>query len=198
MAGFKIPAGPPNPPASVRAAPYPPLSPIRFAMRLLPVVLVLLAPFVYAQTPCDGADGLDFWLGTWDLTWPGGQGGTPEGEAGRGTNTITKALGGCVVHEQFAAENGYAGESVSVQTPQGWRQTWVDNAGGYLLFTETATEDGALALQTAETTNAQRQTVVSRMTWRNVTADALDWHWQRSVDGGRTWTDVWTIRYTRR
>ena len=162
-------------------------------------ICLLLAPLAYAQQPCttDEANQLDFWVGTWDLTWPGGQGGTPEGETGRGTNTITKTLGGCVVHERFASETGFEGESVSMLTQGGWRQTWVDNQGSYLLFTGGET-DGAMELRTAPRTNPQGQEVVSRMTWRNVTADALDWHWQRSADGGATWTDVWVIRYTRR
>lgn len=165
----------------------------------LTIVALLTAPLTVAQTPCsaDEASHLDFWVGTWELTWNGGQGGTPEGETGRGTNTITKALDGCVVHEQFESEAGFEGASVSVYTPQGWRQTWVDNRGGYLLFTGGMTDEG-MELRTAPFTNPQGQEQVSRMTWRNVTADALDWHWQRSTDGGSTWTDQWVIRYTRR
>ena len=153
-------------------------------------------------SPCDTAPEarqLDFWLGTWELTWPGGQGGTPEGETGRGTNTITKMLGGCVVHERFASESGFEGASVSVYHPRSgeWRQTWVDNQGGYLLFTGGLTDEG-MVLRTAPFTNGQGERQISRMTWRNVTADALDWHWQRSTDDGATWTDQWVIRYTRR
>jgi hypothetical protein len=152
--------------------------------------------------PCEAvpeSGQLDFWLGAWDLTWPGGQGGTPEGALGRGTNTITKELGGCVVHERFASETGFEGESVSVYHPGSdtWRQTWVDNQGGYLLFTG-GLRDGAVELRTAPFTNPQGERQISRMTWRNVTADALDWHWQRSTDDGATWTDLWVIRYTRR
>ena len=161
----------------------------------------LVAPLVAAQSPCSAEDAstLDFWVGEWDLTWPGGQAGTPEGETGRGTNTITKEHGGCVVHERFDSEAGFTGESVSVYNARAgeWRQTWVDNQGGYLLFTGSPSDE-AMELRTASVTTPQGQTAVSRMTWRNVTADALDWHWQRSTDGGATWTDVWVIRYTRR
>ncbi len=165
----------------------------------LAALFFIFGPLAAAQSPCSSEEAgqLDFWVGTWDLTWPGGQGGTPEGEAGRGTNTITRELGGCVVHERFASETGFEGESVSMFTPKGWRQTWVDNQGGYLLFTG-GEADGAMELRTAPFTNPQGREMVSRMTWRNVTADALDWHWQRSADGGATWADVWVIRYTRR
>ena len=31
-----------------------------------------------------------------------------------------------------------------------------------------------------------------------VTGDALTWRWQRSLDGGATWSDLWVIDYARR
>jgi len=172
---------------------------------MLRSVLVLTAlfivPLAYGQSPCaaEEARQLDFWVGEWDLTWDGGQGGTPEGETGHGTNTITKELGGCVIHERFESADGYVGESMSVyhQRVGAWRQTWVDNRGGYLLL-DGGMDDEAMELCTAPFPNPQGQTQINRMTWRNVTDDALDWHWQRSTDGGETWTDQWVIHYTRR
>ena len=79
-----------------------------------------------------------------------------------------------------------------------WRQTWVDNQGGYLLFTGGRRDDGAMALRTDPFTNPQGQEQVSRMTWTDVSDDALTWRWQRSTDGGATWEDQWVIRYARR
>ena len=169
----------------------------------LVTLLILTTPLSMSQpVPCserEKSSQLDFWVGEWDLTWPGGQGGTPEGESGRGTNTITRELDGCVIHERFVAENGFEGESVSVYHPEaGWRQTWVDNQGSYLPFTGGLTEDGTMEFRMAPRTNPQGQEQINRMTWRNVTAGAFDWHWQRSLDDGATWEDVWVIRYTRR
>ena len=173
-------------------------------MRLL-LLLLLAAPLAAAQPPpptCVTPDHaqLDFWVGDWALSWPGGQGGTPENATGHGTNTITKTLDGCVVHERFESADGYHGESVSVyHAPTGeWRQTWVDNRGGYLLLTGGPADDGTMTLQTAPFTNPQGQEQISRMLWTDVTGDALTWRWQASTDGGATWADRWTIRYTRR
>ena len=165
-------------------------------MRPLAFALALFAlpaagqPGARCQAP--EAGGLDFWVGTWDLAWD-----TPDGAA-RGTNTITRELGGCVVHERFEAETGFGGESVSVLTPAGWRQTWVDNSGGYLLFEGATDASGRVTeMRTAPFETPQGQTQINRMVWEDVSDDALVWRWQASLDDGATWADRWVIRYTR-
>ncbi|MDX1530209.1 MAG: hypothetical protein R3362_01655 [Rhodothermales bacterium] len=166
----------------------------------LPILLlaaVAFAGLAPAPSPAACTDPaarqLDFWTGEWALTWEAQDG------PGRGTNTITQSLDGCVIHERFAAENGFEGMSVSVYDArsQQWRQTWVDNRGGYLLFTG-GLHGGQMELRTAPFANPQGQEQISRMIWQDVTADALTWHWQRSLDDGATWQDLWVIRYARR
>ena len=158
---------------------------------------LLAAPAALAQngpTLCESAeaDGLDFWVGTWDLEWTSASGPT------RGTNVITRELGECVVHERFSAETGFEGESVSVLTPSGWRQTWVDNSGGYLLFEGTTDEnDRVLEMRMDGVQTPDGTTQINRMTWQDVTESSLTWRWQSSTDGGTTWRDLWVIRYTR-
>lgn len=157
---------------------------------------VLSVSLAQPAAACESAeaDGLDFWVGAWDLAWD-----TAAGPgAGSGTHIITRDLGGCVVHERFADAAGFAGESVSVLTPQGWRQTWVDNAGGYLLFEGATDADGRVTeMRQAPFAHRQSQMQVNRMIWEDVTPDALTWRWQASADDGETWADRWVIRYTR-
>lgn len=169
-------------------------------MRAALLFLLLLPLTASAQPdapPCQAPEAaqLDFWLGAWDLTW------TDDDGEGRGTNTLTKTLDGCVVHERFESTDGFRGESVSVYDARrgAWRQTWVDNRGGYLLFTGGPDADGRMDLRTAPFTNPQTgEEQVNRMIWTDVSDDALTWRWQASTDGGATWEDHWTIRYTRR
>jgi hypothetical protein len=75
---------------------------------------------------------LDFWVGEWDLTWPGNN----PGETAHGTNTIKRILDGCIVQENFSGGDAMhlRGQSVSIFDIRGgkWKQTWVDNEGGYL------------------------------------------------------------------
>ena len=40
--------------------------------------------------------------------------------------------------------------------------------------------------------------VTLRMVFFHVAADAFDWRWERSADGGKTWTVLWSIHYTRK
>ena len=164
-------------------------------MRVLLALLFATPLLAQPARPCEteAAAGLDFWVGTWDLAWE-----TADGATQTGTNTITRGQGGCVIHERFAAEAGFAGESWSVLTPAGWRQTWVDNAGGYLLFTGATDAEGRVAeMRQATSANPAGQQQTNRMIWEDVTADSLVWRWQASLDGGETWADRWVIRYTR-
>ena len=140
----------------------------------------------------DGSE-LNFWLGPWNVTWDGGE----------GTNRLDRILGGHVIHEQF--EGGEIGGkpaerlhgqswSVFERGRRLWRQTWVDDAGGYLdlvgdrvdgwfAFVRAAPERGADARQ--------------RMVFRDVQAETFRWTWELSLDGGATWTTRWEIAYHR-
>lgn len=162
------------------------------------LLLVLLVLPARAQQVCTFSPDLDFWVGTWDLSWavPG----DTTGQRAHGTNTITKSYGGCVIEERFVAETGLEGMSVSVYNPQTrqWQQTWADNAGGYIVLKGGRDADGLVVLRTAPFTNAQGQTQINRMTWRDVTEEALAWYWQRSLDDGASWQTLWKIDYRRR
>ena len=98
------------------------------------------------------ADDLDFWLGTWDCTW----------EGGNGRNTVTRELGDRVVVERFEAfgEDAFDGLSVSVPDPatDGWRQTWVDSTGSYWAFAGGRRTDGTFVFGTPDRVDADQLT----------------------------------------
>lgn len=143
-------------------------------------------------TPCSTPEArqFDFWLGEWKLTW----------EDGHGTNHITAILDDCVIQEDFTGHMAdgtvFRGKSVSsYNTRLGtWRQTWVDNAGGYLDF-DGGWVDGKMVF-TREAPHPEKP-FLQRMVWYHITDDALDWNWERSDDGGATWQVQWQIRYER-
>lgn len=141
----------------------------------------------------DGTE-LDFWIGTWDVSWAGAEAG-----GGRGTNRIGRVLGDRVIHEQFHgadADSALHGESWSVYDAnrQLWRQTWVDDQGSYLdLVGEWAEGCFAFVRAAPERGAATRQ----RMVFRDVTPGALRWTWESSPDDGATWTINWEIAYRR-
>ncbi len=152
-----------------------------------------------AQTPpCSGSEfrQMDFWVGAWDVEWES----TPGIPAGRGTNTITRQLGQCVIQEDFdggPTTGGLVGRSVSLYDARAgsWRQTWVDNQGGYFALTGGPQSDGSFVLNN---TRISESAPYLRMVFEDIGENGLTWRWQRSQDAGATWSDSWVIRYTRR
>ena len=135
-----------------------------------------------------GDDALDFWLGDWSVSWPGGA----------GTNSIRRILDGKVIEEVFECRDAdgsvLLGRSLSVRDRSDgtWRQTWVDSSGAYLDLVGVESEGRVAFMRT--TAEGVRQ----RMVWLNVTADSLRWEWQRSEGDSDQWTAVWALDYRRR
>jgi hypothetical protein len=173
----------------------------RILMLLLPLLLTSMlfarqsaaAPANPCLTPQQKQ--FDFWVGEWDLTWPSEK----PGEVEHGSNNIQRILDGCVVEETFSglATNHLRGTSVSTFDARSgmWKQTWVDNEGGYLDFTGEF-KDGQMILQREAVRDGRK--FLQRMVWRNITSDALDWSWEASKDGGKTWQVNWPIHYKRK
>lgn len=138
----------------------------------------------------------DFWVGEWDLTWPGQN----AAETGHGTNSVKRILDGCVVQENFSGADAMhlRGTSVSAfDTKAGkWKQTWVDNEGGYLDFVGEF-KDSQMILQ-REGARPDGTKILQRMVWKNITGNGFDWSWEASRDGGKTWQINWPIHYKRK
>lgn len=152
-----------------------------------------------AQTkPCSEPEQkqFDFWVGEWDLRWPGNN----PGDTAHGTNSVRRVLGGCVVEENFSGGDAtnLRGQSVSLFDASAgrWKQTWVDNEGGYLDFAGEF-KDGQMILW-RKATRPDGTKALQRMVFKNIARDEFDWSWEGSKDGGKTWTVVWPIHYKRR
>ena len=150
-----------------------------------------------AQTSCQDPEfrQLDFWVGEWDLEWD-----LPSGDKGHGTNIITNSpFGDCVITENFdgAPTQNFKGMSVSTfHKPAGvWRQTWVDDQGGYFALSGGVGADGIFSL---DMTRLSEKSPYRRMVWRDVTPDSLTWYWQGHSAEDTEWGDLWVIRYTRK
>jgi hypothetical protein len=129
----------------------------------------------------------DFWLGEWDLTWDGGH----------GTNSIRSILGGRVIEERFrSADMSLDGISLSVydEALDRWQQTWVDSQGSYIHLSG-GWEGDRMVLRTERLRDGRL--VLLRMVFAQITADQLDWSWERSEDAGQSWWPLWQIHYRR-
>lgn len=138
---------------------------------------------------------LDFWVGEWEVRWEA----TPGQAAGSGANTIRRDLGNCVIYETFEggpSTSHLVGYSVSTfHAPVGrWRQTWVDNQGGYFALVGGPVGDTFVL----ENSRLSDTAPYLRMVFADITPTSLTWRWQRSTNGGSSWSDTWVIYYTRR
>jgi hypothetical protein len=159
---------------------------------------VALGQQTSASNPCAVPEQkqLEFWVGEWDLSWPAQE----QGNLDHGTNSIHRLLDSCVVQENFSGESAMhlRGMSVSIfdMRAHKWKQTWVDNEGGYLDFVGEF-KDGQMILARSAV-RPDGKAVVQRMVFKNITPNEFDWSWEASTDGGKTWTVNWPIHYKRR
>jgi len=166
-------------------------------------MFITVSPLAQASNnhPCAAPEAaqFNFWLGEWELTWPAEQWGGKPDELGRGVNHIRKILGECIIEENFQfPKQNFNGRSLSAYNAKKavWQQTWVDNQGGYLLFTGKF-EDNKMELRT-EPFERKGKTLISRMVFKNITDQSFDWDWQRSDNLGESWKDLWNIHYERK
>lgn len=147
-----------------------------------------------AQPPCASPEfhQMDFWLGVWDAYY------AEDAAAPGGRNVITREYGGCVIQEQFDGgpqAQGLIGHSVSTYHAHAgaWRQTWVDNQGGYFALVGGPEGDDFVLVSRRLSDNVP----VQRMLFTDITPQSFTWRWQSSSDGGATWADSWVIWYRR-
>jgi len=169
---------------------------LRLSMLVSGFSLMLVTTSSNGQPGATHEDYLDFWQGTWDLTWE-----DPDGTIAVGRNIITREYDGFVVYEKFSAISGtlegFQGMSVSVYDPTRniWKQTWVDNQGSYLDFE--GAFDGEKRIFVRRFTTPGGMEMIQRMVFSNISEDSFMWDWESSTDEGSTWNLNWRIQYTR-
>ena len=143
--------------------------------------------------PCkykEGARDLDFWVGKWDVYTPTGQ------QAGK--NEIIIIHDECVVHESWNGTLGMNGTSYNFYDNAigKWRQTWVDDQGGSLLYIGEIV-DGAMVYERSMT-DAEGRAVLSQMVLTPNDDGTVTQEGRSSVDEGESWATNWKLVYHRR
>ena len=135
----------------------------------------------------------DFWLGSWDVTWPA----SSHGPAGSGRDNVQKILANCVVQENFLPDtSALRATSISTYVPETgqWKQIWADNEGHSRDLTGES-KNGEVVLSGQTEVNGKK--VLQRSVWKNIKPMELDCNWEQSQDGGQTWQVLWPMHYTR-
>lgn len=166
--------------------------------KIITILFFIIVNFCFGQSEkshftAKDSTLFDFWVGEWDLTWK-----NADGSIGKGSNRIEKTLDGKVIQENFRDVKGFKGTSISVFNTQRftWHQAWADNQGGYFNFVGDIEGDKRIFRTIPR--NVNDKTVILRMVFYNIKQDSLDWDWERSDDGGQTWSLQWRINYQRR
>ena len=133
----------------------------------------------------DAARDFDFWVGTWDCSWSGGN----------GRNVVDWVCEGRVLRERFdASAHGLVGTSISVYDSEAgrWVQTWMDSDGSWFHLTG-AMAGGAMDLIT---TAPDRDGHRKRMRFSDIGEERFRWTWARAR-GEDDWEPLWAIEYRR-
>ncbi len=142
--------------------------------------------------PClakERANQFDFWVGEWTV-YAGGR------QAGK--SQITKAKGGCAIHESYTTAREYAGQSINFLDPKDnlWKQYWVGSQGDIRDYVEIDAGEGMLQFL-AEYDN-QGSPNLSKMTFTyDKDKDTVRQLFENSTDNGQTWTVVFDGLYVR-
>lgn len=148
------------------------------------------ASLCLSAQPLDSAS-FNFWLGNWSLKWVNAKGDTITG-----SNQVQRILQGKVIQENFTSSTGFEGKSWSVFSPAGeWKQTWVDNRGGYLQFSGAMSGDSLIFEM--EPSMVNEKPMLRRMVFYNIKPESFTWNWQSSLAGSQKWETKWEIFYKR-
>ncbi len=159
---------------------------------MLFAVCLFVSSDALAQTPaCNSAAhrAFDFWIGDWQV----------HGANGKlaGTNTITRAHSGCVLHESYRTPGAYSGESLNIYdaSRKVWHQTWADSTG-LLLILEGGLQDGKMVLE-GKGVDAAGAPISHRITWSANADGSVRQHWESTNAAGQ-WSTAFDGKYTRK
>ncbi len=122
--------------------------------------------------------------------------------AGRvmGRNSLTRAVGGCALHEHWASTLGERGESFTVFAPLSgeWHQLYV-GSGGFVLNMSGGFEGDRLVLTGAPHPSRRDPAakVIDRWSWQPLDSTHVRQVGAVSLDGGATWRPQFVAVYER-
>lgn len=159
------------------------------------IALAIVAGFVTSAAaqpaPCSSAAhrAFDFWIGDWQVHAANGK--------LAGTNTISSAHGGCVLHERYQTPGNYSGESINIYdaTRKVWHQTWADSTG-LLLTLEGSFRDGKMVLE-GKGVDGNGKPIQHRISWSANADGSVRQHWE-STDAAGQWSTAFDGKYTRK
>jgi tetratricopeptide (TPR) repeat protein len=134
---------------------------------------------------------LDFWVGDWTVV---------SGSTVLGANRIERVNGDCMLQENWQSNGGGGGgKSWSYYDPTllKWKQLFIFDNGGVMDFTG-GPHDGTMRFETSAPATATSPAAITRMTYFPIAKDTVRQLFQRSTDGGKTWSAGFDGFYVRK
>jgi hypothetical protein len=133
---------------------------------------------------------LDFWLGTWTVTAPGG--------SSSASSKVSLALDQCLLVENWDGGRGHSGENMFAYSPEGkiWYGMFADNTGRVHVFSDGKVGSG-IAEFIGTNHGPKGETVLNKVRVVRIDANRVEQSWQKSTDNGVTWTTEFRGEYTR-
>ena len=147
------------------------------------------------QQPCEydaESRQFDFWIGDWHVS-------RTSGGPQVGASHIEKAIGGCVIWENWTSlGTNYFGKSYNTfnQNLKRWEQFWVDNQGGMIHFFG-GLKDGTMDFYTDDVPQPDGSKLRRHLQFFNLGPDKVRQFSQGSTDGGKTWNVEYDFTYVR-
>lgn len=159
--------------------------------------LMIFANSIAVAQPLNSCDlpeyrQFDFWIGHWDVFDLNGK--------KLGENRVKKILKGCVIQENWTGVGGNVGQSYNIydRSTSSWHQTWVDN-NGMLLQLDGGLEKNVMVL--TGVSYSVKGEMLNRIKWTPKTDKGkftIHQEWSYSMNGGKTWKEVFQGIYKKR
>jgi hypothetical protein len=132
----------------------------------------------------------DFWIGEWNVVDPAGN--------QVGSSRIERLLDGCAILENWTSGTGHGGKSLNLfhQQKGCWQQTWVDDQGGVVEFTDGRFADGAMRFR-AKTARPDGTEVERKLSFFDLGKDKVRQLSEQSTDG-KSWAVEYDFTYLRK
>ena len=128
--------------------------------------------------------------------------GTPEmpWQETKATETSTLVLdGACLMSETRGDMMGTLMKGLGMMSynrnTKMWQGTWIDNLSGSISYMEGSMKSGNLVFEGEDTMAGQ--TFKTRATYSNLSSSSYDFSMEMSMDGGKTWVEMMSGKYTR-
>jgi len=133
---------------------------------------------------------LDFWMGDWAVSAPGG--------TKTSASKVFLELDQCLVVESWDGGRGHTGKNMFAYSAddKSWHGLFADNEGRVHVF------EGKVSAGAAEFTGPSRSetgaAVLNRLKVIRINADQVEQTWEKSTDRGSTWSVVFRGVYMRK